>query len=120
MADMKCYLNASAEAVSSIGCCIDSVATRTVCGRLQRATYVSEQSEMHPFRHLERSFKFGQTVHACLHASPVSISLPNSSTMHFEVPVIALHVPFLLHLDVLLKYGVALDFGTGHMRARRG
>lgn len=71
-----------------------------------------------PSRPLDHSFKFGRTILKCMHASPASISLHNATSLHFEVAVIDPSVPFLLHLDVLWKYGVTLDSGTGHMTGK--
>lgn len=73
-----------------------------------------------PPRELSNDFKFGRAVCKCIHASPVRIALPDGTVMHFEVAVIGLTVPVLLGLDVLRKYAIVLDFGTGHVTAATG
>lgn len=62
------------------------------------------------------AFKFADKMHTCLHASHTSITLPDNSRMHLEVAVVELQVTFLLGLDILRKFGITLDLGTGHMR----
>lgn len=116
---LESYLNAKSEASSFFGFCIASGTAHKVCVQEQCLAYLDTLPHSSPpTRNLAHSFRFGHSVHDCLYPSPVTISLPDASVMHFEVAGIDLKVPFLLVVDVLRKYEVALGFGTGYMRPR--
>lgn len=70
-----------------------------------------------PKRYQHHNCRFGQKTYVSLFTSPVTLALPNGTSLVFEVSIIDLQVPFLLGLDELGRYGITLDFETGYMSA---
>lgn len=118
ISEMNCYFNNELGKASCSGFCKESGAYKTVRGREQWSAYVQTLQDTPPVPNVERSFRFAKTMYFWKEACPVMTMQPKNASTAFKVSVIDQKDPILQGLDIFRRYGIFLDFATGHMRGR--
>ena len=99
-----------------LGFCLDSGAASSVSGEQQFKHFMSITTQTVEVINCNTKFRFGKTIAHTAHRFKLRIPLSHSTHIEVQVAVVPLDIPFLLGLEMLVHYGLELNFFKMHLR----